>query len=90
MRLAALLLAYAAAGVAADQAAQELFEQVRAKVLDNARRVPRYTCVQTIDRKQYHPQYGKKTGYLMWRDRLRLDVAVLNGQETFAWAGAPI
>jgi len=83
MRLAALLLASAAAGIAADQTGQQLFEQVRDKVLDNARRVPRYTCVQTIDRNQY-----RRRGNLMWRDRLRLDVAVLDGRETFAWAGA--
>jgi hypothetical protein len=85
MRLAALLLASAAA----EQTAQELFEQVRDKVLDNARRVPRYTCVQTIDRNQYRRRRSlDSTGYLMWRDRLRLDVAVLDGRETFAWAGA--
>jgi len=89
MRLAALLLACASAGIAADPGAQELFEQVRGKVLDSARRVPRYTCVQTIDRNQYHSQYGTKPApWLFWRDRLRLDVAVLNGRETFAWAGA--
>jgi hypothetical protein len=89
MRLGVLLLACAAVSVAADQTGQQLFEQVRAKVVDNARRVPRYTCVQTIDRNQYHPQDGTKpAAYLIWRDRLRLDVAVLNGRETFAWAGA--
>jgi len=36
-----------------------------------------------------HPADAKAgSGTLRWHDRLRLDVAVLNGQETFAWAGA--
>jgi hypothetical protein len=103
MRFAAVLL-LANAAVAADPATQKLLNQVRDKVLDNTRRVPRYTCVQTINRNQYRPQYGSRPsgcekiiaarekllspGYLTWRDRLRLDVAVLNGRETFAWAGA--
>jgi hypothetical protein len=92
------------AALAADPAVQQLFDRVRDKVVDNTRRVPRYTCIQTIDRNQYRPQYGTKPagceaviaargkllspGYLTWHDRLRLDVAVLNGRETFAWAGA--
>ena len=100
IRFAAVLLA----GLAMDAAVPELFERVRDKVVDNTSRVPRYTCVQTINRAQYRPQYGRKfagcggyiaareellsPGYLLWRDRLRLDVAVLNGRETFAWAGA--
>jgi hypothetical protein len=107
MRITAVLL-LANAAMAADPSVQQLFEQVRDKVLDNTRRVPRYTCVQTIDRDEYHPQSKTKPGAipagceaviaargklaspgdLTWRDRLRLDVAVLNGKETFAWAGA--
>jgi hypothetical protein len=103
MRLAVVLL-LANAALAADPAVQQLFDKVRDKVLDNTRRIPRYTCVQTIDRNQFRPQYGKRPagcdaviaergkllspGYLTWRDRLRLDVAVLDGRETFAWAGA--
>ena len=86
MRLAAVLL-LASAAMGADPATQKLFDQVRDKVLDNTRRVPRYTCVQTINRNQYRPQYGRRPsgceaiigarekllspGYLTWRDRLR-------------------
>lgn len=99
MRLAALLLAGASLAIGADPAVQRLFGQVRDKVLDSTSRVPRYTCVQTINRNQYRPQYSApkpagcdaliaarrrlvSAGALTWRDRLRLDVAVLNGQET--------
>jgi len=103
IRLCALSgLAIAAFG--ADTGAQDLFNKVRAKVAANSRSVPRYTCVETINRTEYRPQYGAagasckaliaardaltSPGYVTWRDRLRLDVAVLNGRETFSWAGA--
>jgi hypothetical protein len=95
------------AGVVAyteDTPAQILFNKVRANVLDNIARVPRYTCVETINRVVYHPQYGNRPsqcagliaaraglsspGLLVWHDRLRLDVAVGKDSEMFAWAGA--
>ena len=39
---------------------QQLFEQTRDKVIDNAKRTPRYTCVQNITRTQYAPVVVKK------------------------------
>jgi hypothetical protein len=90
--MAALVALVSAIALRAD-----LLDVVRGKVLANAERVPRYTCVQTIERRQYyagfHPEAGfcgrhAAPGQLLWRDRLRLDVAVINGRETFAWAGA--
>ncbi|HEX4278963.1 MAG TPA: hypothetical protein VHZ74_26590 [Bryobacteraceae bacterium] len=103
-RSAALLLVSSAVTFGAAPKVQQLFDEVRGKVLDNTSRVPRYTCVETIERHQYRPPLGVKAadcaslieahrqalspGILLWRDRLRLDVAVLNGKETFAWAGA--
>jgi hypothetical protein len=99
----ALVAVFAAWGIAESEG-DELFRKVRAKVLDAIRRAPRYTCVQTVDRMQYLPQYGAlppscaamiaarkqifSPGFLVWRDRIRLDVAVLDGEETFSWAGA--
>ncbi len=104
LRSCVVLLAAASAASTADPDAQELFRRVRAKVLDDAGHVPRYTCVQTVDRAQYRPQYQamptscgaaiaarkqlRQPGYLFWRDRLRLDVAVIDGAETYSWAGA--
>src|ERR1022692_2995598 len=104
LRSCVVMLAAATAARTADPDPQELFRKVRAKVLDDISHVPRYTCVQTVNRAQYRPQYGVKPascramvaarrqltspGYLMVRDRLRLDVAVVDGAETFAWAGA--
>lgn len=98
-----VLLAVSTAGRTADPNPEALFNKVRARVLDDVSHVPRYTCVQTVNRAQYRPQYGAKAscrsiiaarrqlaspGYLIVRDRLRLDVAVVDGAETFSWAGA--
>lgn len=102
LRISALLLAVATAGRTADPAVEELFKQARTKVLDNARRMPHYTCVETIDRTQYQPSIDPSScqalvtmrrlspghGNLAIHDRLRLDVAVVNGGEIFSWAGA--
>jgi hypothetical protein len=94
LRISALLFAVSTAGRTADPEIEELFKQARTKVLDNSNRMPRYTCVETIDRTQYQPT-GKVQGCLppgkgnlVLRDRLRLDVAVANGGEIFSWAGA--
>ncbi len=99
-----LLLAAAIAGNAADPDGDDLLRRVRARVLDDVSRVPRYTCVQTVDRSRYIPVQARKPescsyvsaarkqllspGYPVWRDRLRLDVAVVKGSEIFSWAGA--
>ena len=86
LRSCVVMLAAATAARTADPDPQELFRKVRAKVLDDISHVPRYTCVQTVNRAQYRPQYGVKPascramvaarrqltspGYLMVRDRL--------------------
>src|SRR5258708_1110796 len=102
-RSCALLLAIATAASTADPVVQELFKQSRTKVLDNARRMPRYTCVETVSRSQYAPAPGNASncqsliaarrllpgrGVPTFRDRLRLDVAVVDNSEIFSWAGA--
>ncbi|HWF10948.1 MAG TPA: hypothetical protein VG297_20910 [Bryobacteraceae bacterium] len=106
MRLAlcgcGLLLAAATAASTADPAVDELFKQAREKVLDNARRMPHYTCVETVSRAEYQPSRNAGTcqslialrklapsrGVPSFRDRLRLDVAVIDNNEIFSWAGA--
>jgi cytochrome c1 len=102
MRTIALLLAIAVAASAASDA-DELFLKVRRKALDSATRLPRYTCVQNISRAQYMPAPGSPgtcaalitmhrlvntRGALAIRDKLRLDVAVIDKGEIFSWAGA--
>jgi hypothetical protein len=92
------------AAFTADSPVQELFNRVRRYVLENVARVPRYTCVQTVTRKQFRPLGGLQTescqsliasraglsspGVVVWHDRLRLDVAVGEDSEIFSWAGA--
>lgn len=80
--------------------AQALFDRARAKVLANLDRTPRYTCIENITRQVRRTIRTRNacsaavasgpvdSGLVLWRDRLRLDVAIINGTETFAWAGA--
>lgn len=102
LRSCALLLVIASVASSADPEVDALFKQARAKVIDNTRRMPRYTCVETVTRTQYQPPDSPSScqtliamrrlvpsrGNLMVRDRLRLDVAVVDGAEIFSWAGA--
>src|SRR5690348_13792084 len=98
-----LLVVACLAAFTADSPAA-LFNRVRSKVRADVARAPRYTCVENVTRKQYRPQYGNRPaacpaliaardnlsspGILVWRDRLRLDVAVGEDSEIFSWAGA--
>ena len=80
--------------------AQALFDRARAKALANLDRTPRYTCIENINRQVRRTLRTRNacsaavargsadSGLVLWRDRLRLDVAIINGTETFAWAGA--
>jgi len=103
LRSCAVLLTAATVAGAADPVVEELFQHAREKVLDNTRRMPRYTCVETISRTQYRPpdsrpancasliamrRLAPSRGDLTARDRLRLDVAIVEGREIFSWAGA--
>jgi hypothetical protein len=103
-RACLVLLAAAVAGGTADPVVQQLFNQARDKVIDNARRTPRYTCVQNITRTEHAPEVARKgascatliaarrqskiLGNIISHDRVRLDVAIVNGSEMFSWAGA--
>jgi len=91
-------------GFIEDSPAQVLFTSVRQRILDNIARVPRYTCVETINRDMHRPWSASRPAKcsdiiaahsklntprtLTWHDRLRLDVAVGNNSEMFSWAGA--
>jgi hypothetical protein len=75
------------------------------KLLADLKRMPRYTCVQTITRTYYegkrhfeHPSCSslitahdtrkKKLSVQGW-DRLRLEVALVDGNSVYSWVGAP-
>jgi hypothetical protein len=80
-----------------DQAA--LLERARAKIIENMERLPKYTCLQTVNRARFEPLRGvqmsgcgdlkgsKPRDLLAWRDRFKLDVTVAQGAEIFSWAG---
>ena len=74
------------------------------RLLDDLKRMPRYTCVQTITRTYYasnqfgHPSCSKlitehdarkKTLPMQSWDRLRLEVALVDGGSVYSWVGAP-
>jgi hypothetical protein len=80
-----------------------LVNQARAKIVDNIKRLPKYTCLQTVRRSRFQmfpPVRVKGCGYLedwakhqprldlAWTDRFKLDVTVSEGAEIFSWAGA--
>jgi len=80
-----------------------LLNQARAKILENIKRLPKYTCLQTVQRFRFEafPRVRVSScGYvqdrmkaqpsmkLAWTDRFKLDVTVSEGAEIFSWAGA--
>src|SRR6476659_8319211 len=74
-------------GFAADDSPQNvtaLLNQIRAKMLANLKRLPNYTCLQTIDRKV---RYAPSRRYQLV-DTVRLEVALVDGKELFSWPGA--
>jgi hypothetical protein len=85
LRTVALLMAFATLALADDSEATILFDKARAKILNSARKVPRYTCEQEISRVQYDERH--KT---IWHDRLRVDVALIEGAEMFGWVNGKL
>jgi hypothetical protein len=84
--------------------AESALRRTRERVLTDLERMPRYTCVQTVTRRYYRPQsegascaalitgHNKRpAGKLRLRgwDRLRLEVAIVNGTPVYSWVGAP-
>ncbi len=61
-----------------------LFGQVRSKMIVNLSRLPNYTCLQTIERRV---RRAPSRRYELV-DMVRLEVALVNGKELFAWPGA--
>ena len=86
MRLVTLLPLLVAAGVAtAEEIPREvlMLARVRAHMSHVLTRLPNYTCLQTIERTARLP--GKRTELI---DLVRLEVALVNGRELFAWPGS--
>jgi hypothetical protein len=58
--------------------------QIRARMLFNLKHQPNYTCIETIERFSR----AKLTNKLKIVDTLRLEVALVEGREMFAWPGS--
>ena len=83
--------------------AESALRRTRDRVLADLERMPRYTCVQTITRRYYRPRsesascarriatHERRTGRpaLLGWDRLRLEVALVNGKPVYSWVAAP-
>src|ERR1700736_5530437 len=61
-----------------------LLSRLKAKAAENLRRLPNYTCTQTIERARRAP----KARRFETLDTLRLEVALVEGRELFSWPGA--
>ena len=99
MRLVVFLLAAALYGQTEPDPA-EVLKAAQAKVLEAMKRLPKYACIETIERLYYAPvkpkhittpceeTAGEKPMRLTATDRLRLDVAQGEEYEIYSWPGA--
>lgn len=73
-----------AQNAAPDAAQREFFAGVRQHMIQTIRQQPNYTCLETIDRS------SRASGAKEFRadDRVRLEVALVDGKEMFAWPGS--
>lgn len=83
--LVSVLLAGApCGGPARTQQQQTLLERIRARMTENLERLPNYTCTMTMERSaRLSPARRFKL-----LDVMRLEVAMVEGKELFAWPGA--
>ena len=73
-----LTLAVGAAASGEDQIAR-----IRARVAETTARIPNYTCLETIERRWYTDEFAEDRV----ADRVRIEVAVVDGKEQFSWPG---
>ena len=62
----------------------DALSKIRSRMLFNLRHQPNYTCVETIERSSR----PKSTARFKVVDTLRLEVALVDGREMFAWPGS--
>jgi hypothetical protein len=99
----AVVAACAVAGGQQPPDADSALQRTRERLLADLQRMPHYTCVQTITRQYYvttprrvscavfMDEHGKNADTLRlgsW-DRLRLEVAIVDGNNVYSWVGAP-
>ncbi len=84
MRTAALFLAAALPLAAQDAALNALLARVRAHMVATLAKQPNYTCLETIERSSR----GARDKDFHIDDVVKLEVALVNGSEMFAWPGS--
>src|SRR5579864_9042692 len=63
--------------------AQDLLPRIREKMASILQRQPDYTCTETVERTRQVLASGARI-----EDTLRLEVALVDGKEMFAWPGS--
>ncbi|HET8547689.1 MAG TPA: hypothetical protein VFL57_06795 [Bryobacteraceae bacterium] len=63
---------------------KEVFGRVAEQMRLNLARLPNYTCVETVERSRRSSQSAS----FELVDRVRLEIAIVNGKEMFSWPGA--
>lgn len=61
----------------------DLLARFRERMLETLGRQPNYTCLETVERSRQAPRSG-----LQMKDVLRLEVALVDNKEMFAWPGS--
>lgn len=61
----------------------DLLARFRERMLETLGRQPNYTCLETVERSRQAPRSG-----LQMKDALRLEVALVDNKEMFAWPGS--
>jgi hypothetical protein len=82
--LPAIFLIHATLHAYAAETPGQLLVRMRRQVSDNQVRLPNYTCLETIERSLKAPRAPRFARH----DRVRLEVALVNGKELFAWPGS--
>ncbi len=80
VRAVAVFLALA---VGPARGGEDPIARIRARIAETTARTPNYTCLETIERRWYADDYA--TGRVL--DRMRIEVAVIEGKEQFSWPG---
>jgi hypothetical protein len=70
-------------GSAFAQSDSPMLERIRIRVAERLAKLPNFTCLETVERST-----RAKGGRAQLLDTIRLEVALVDGQEMFAWPGA--
>ncbi len=81
----ALLVSAAVVPVGAQNDSQELLDRLRTHMTEVLKQQPNFTCLETVERSIR----GVREGRFRVLDRVRLEVALVDRKEIFAFPGQP-